>query len=147
MGEIGPELDTKKLLEILIFINALFYIIVDREAYSRLTDKDRPMFSDGMTERIISDVSFSLSKPEEAKPIILKGFSSRLFQLSPYGQHLSPEDDNSPAGTLFWEFSKILRDEYDIELSISLSVINLCAELLTELYSETDRIFTGIDLK
>lgn len=147
IDKIGSELDTKTGLEILIFINALLYIIVDREAYSRLTDEDRTMFSDGMTERIISDVSFSLSKPEEAKPIILKEFNARLSQLSPFGQHLSPEGDNSPAGTLFWEFSNILNDEYNIELVISLGVIKLCAELLTELYSETDRIFAGIGLK
>lgn len=112
--------------ELLSFASALYYTELDRWAFSKLSEKDRNSFSDMILLGIIDGLSELWEKPAEIRPTVINQLNNDLAKLAPYAAQLYPDKDESPKGTLYWEFSKMLSTDYGVDTSTTL-VANLAA--------------------
>lgn len=112
--------------ELLSFASALYYTELDRWAFSKLSEKDRNDFSDSMLHEIIFGLSELWEKPVEVRPTVINQLNNDLAKLAPYAAQLYPDKDESPKGTLYWEFSKMLGSDYGVDTGTTL-IANLTA--------------------
>jgi hypothetical protein len=82
---------------------ALYYILADRLAYDCLSDQDRAQLFDLVLWEIYRDIAAGTGASADAIAQILNGV---IDELAPFSQKLFPEIDETPKGTLFWEYSK-----------------------------------------
>ena len=122
-------------ISVLMLTNALFYIVIDREAYNILSEPDRVIFADSIIDQIANSHSDMWNKPKEVKPTMLNWFSKQLNELGQYGKTLLPEKDKSPAGTLYWEYIKLLGN-HGVDLESSIEIYKLISDILPEMYGQ-----------
>lgn len=112
--------------ELLSFASALYYTELDRWAFSKLSEQDRNNFADSMLEEIIQGLSELWEKPAEVRPTVINQLNNDLAKLAPYAAQLYPDKGESPKGTLYWEFSKMLGSDYGVDTGTTL-VANISA--------------------
>jgi hypothetical protein len=122
--------------DLLTITSAVFYLSLDREAFSKLIPADRIAFSDGMLFEIISGLSRLWNQPREVFPTIANELNKVLEKLAPFTAQLLPEKDESPQGTLYWEFMKILVNDYGVEHRAALQANMHAMTYGTELWKD-----------
>ena len=95
-------------VRMLVYCFALNYILLDRIAFSNLPSDDRNAYSD----YVFKGLSLDLAKDAGIDTRIIEELLSKyISQLSPYSGKLVGQDQESK-GTLFWEFSRIVDEEF-----------------------------------
>lgn len=121
-------------IELLTFTNAMFYLEIDREAFSRLRGVERGDFSDGMLEEIVNGLSELWEQPNEIKQTVGNEVNTAISKLAPYAQKLLPDKNESPAGTLYWEYMKLLVSDYRVDHGVALAANMMAMEAGIELW-------------
>lgn len=121
-------------MELLTFTNAMFYLEIDREAFSRLKGPERADFSDGMLEEIVDGLSDLWEQPNDVRLTVGNEVNSAISKLAPYAQKLLPEKDESPAGTLYWEYMKLLVSDYKVDHGAALTANIMAMQAGIELW-------------
>lgn len=95
-------------VRMLVYCFALNYILLDRIAFSNLSSDDRNAYSD----YVFKGLSLDLAEGAGINTRIIEELLSKyISQLSPYSGKLVGQDQESK-GTLFWEFSRIVDEEF-----------------------------------
>ncbi len=107
----NEQLTDRQFFILYIYCAALNYIVIDRQAFGVMTDNEREIFSDYMHLGIQADISQGTGLKKET---VMELLNMGVVELSPYSRKLMPEGDESPAGTLYWEFAKITEDKIQL---------------------------------
>jgi hypothetical protein len=126
------ELDNAEYFMILTSAIALFYILLDRMAFSKMSENQRDNFSDLVLFYIQEDLAANTGVN---KDIIPKLINSNLKVFTPYSQRLYPDNkEDGMKGTLFWEYAKIISNDFelgpDAVLQIPLFAMRLGADFM-----------------
>lgn len=115
----GDEgLTNKQFFVVYIYCTALNYIVIDRQAFGMMNDNEREIFSDYMHLGIQADISRGTGLKKET---VMELLNMGVVELSPYSRKLMPEGDESPAGTLYWEFAKLVAEKADLPATVALT--------------------------
>lgn len=132
--------DSYEVEDLLNFCAALFYLILDRQAFELLGATKRDQFSDGILDSIVTLLSEQWNDPKGVMPIIGKGLNKNIDVLAPYASMLYPKKNENPKGTLFWEFMKLLNSEFGIDTADAVSGQFLAIQLSNDLIKSTERL-------
>lgn len=86
----------------------IFYLYTDRELFSRLGAESRDVVCDDLEESILGMIKHNYKLSPEALEEERKDLLETIASLSPYAKQFFSVGDESPKGTLFWEFDKLL---------------------------------------
>lgn len=112
------KLTNQQIMILYIYCAALNYIVIDRQAFGVLTENEREIFSDYMHLGLQADISRDSGLKKET---VMELLNAGISDLSPYSRKLMADKDESPAGTLYWEFAKIITDRIDLSASVALT--------------------------
>ncbi len=118
IGE-DQKLSDKDYLIMLMYCIALHYILVDRMAFSSMSDNQRDVFSDYVHLGIQSDI---VQGTGLKKDLVANLINAGVQELSPHSRKLFAEKDEGMGGTLFWEFGKVLSDRIELDTSLMLTI-------------------------
>ncbi|MFV9645971.1 MAG: hypothetical protein ACNYWU_09130 [Desulfobacterales bacterium] len=115
-SENNKEMPVEVFWETVLEFQFLFLHITDRIAFGTMGNEKRSQFMDSLIENISQhNIDNAYNQPSSSKnprlKEILSGYFDRLNQRNvQYANYkkLFPDGKESPSGTLFWEFGKIL---------------------------------------
>jgi hypothetical protein len=119
-----------------LFNAALFIICLDVTAFQYLEEKERGVFIDAIYEGVTAAYAKAMGLPRDEWMGLGQRLNKYADQLGKFGKQLFPEKDQSPKGTLFWEYSKVLPGQFEVSyggaIASSLYSMQLGVSLLTE---------------
>jgi len=112
-------------LNVFLTCAALFYIEIDRRAFTVLSENERESFTDSMQYQLIEKVYKNWGVAKGYQPKVEKYFYKQVKELSPYTKLLVPEKGTEArGGTLYWEFGKLLDNEFaEGKVTFSLTIL------------------------
>lgn len=116
------DCDDYDTLTVFLFCLALFYIEIDRRAFMVLPAKERESFSASMEHQLIEKVHKNWGVAKGDQPMVDNILYEQIRKLSPYTKKLVPEKDEGTGGTLYWEFGKLLDNEFSVH-AFTLTII------------------------
>ena len=119
------ESSNEDTFRLMTYCFALNYILIDRITFSVMPEKKRNAFSDKLFLGIRSDITKGTGVENETVTSLLSDY---IAQLGPYSGKLIESQDESPQGTLFWEFSRIIKDEIGLDSLESMTIVTLLVE-------------------
>lgn len=109
---INPDnkLSSKEATRVTFMSLALMYVLVDRQAFVSMSQAKRHAFSDKLHIKIQDYLVGELG--DSRRPVIIQLLDTSIESISPYASKLTPSStDKGLAGTLFWEFGKIMEKQ------------------------------------
>lgn len=101
---------------LLFFGAALFALMVDHLAFSGLAEDSRATFMDAAYATTVNNLCELANIPADARKPHRTLFKAYMDDLAPYaGNDLFPPSTQSPAGNLFWEYSKMLNSKLKLD--------------------------------
>lgn len=126
---------------LLMFNVALFYIFLDFQAASYLDTNERSSFSDGLVLDAVRGVTDSLGGTPADWDKVGEILNKHMNKLAPYSKQLYAEPDKSPKGTLFWEYSKMLHSDFNVEPGKAATASIVAPEISIKLWKEVKHMF------
>ncbi len=126
-----------KYVDIFIFNAALLLIGQDRQAFVSLKDTDRNKFSDAIYFGITTEVCKALKLEGEHWAAVAAQLNQGTTELGKYAQKLFADKDESPKGTLYWEYGKLLYQKFDLDPAIGITGGLMAAEVAINVSSQT----------
>jgi hypothetical protein len=129
-------------LDVFLTCAALFYIEIDRRAFKVLSAKDRESFTDSMQYQLIEKVYKNWGVAKDYQAHVGQYFYEQVKKLSPYTKRLVPEEKGGArGGTLYWEFGKLLDDDFaDGTVTFSLTILFSITPIASWLNKQMDTL-------
>lgn len=122
---------------------ALYYIVVDRVAYSLLSEENRTAFCNKTLETTLLYLSECLDiQNNEVRDAIVEKILQGTALLEPFTKVLIPDKDENPKDTLFWEYGKILSAQIDYDDPEVLISEGIAAVIGLHLQAEVQKILS-----
>jgi hypothetical protein len=132
------ELSAETMNDLLILNNALYYIFLDRQAFSLLENEERTDFSNGLLFAIATRLADAFKLPSNQWSLIMDDMNQQINILVPFSGTLMSSE--KPAGTLYWEYSKILSSRYGMGGKAMASSL-MAPQIGTQLWVRVKKLF------
>ncbi len=129
------DYDEYSQLDIFLTCAALFYIEIIKRVFESLPENEINSFVGSMQDQLIYKVHENWGVPEKHLSVIDAYFHEQIKKLSPYADRLVPDKkEGGFKGTLYWEFAKLVADEFaegesSLVLTVPLSILPIAKEL------------------
>jgi hypothetical protein len=86
----------------------MFYLYVDRELFSKLGAESRDTVFDDIEESLLGMIKHNYKLSSDGLEEERQELLNTIGTLTPHAAQFFPENNESPKGTLVWEFDKLL---------------------------------------
>ncbi len=107
--------------ELLTLSSVLYCIVLDRLAFARLPLKGRDDFSGSMLDEIVTGLSDLWESHKDIKYVVGVEVNRYMRQLGQYAATTIPGKNEKLEGTLYWEYSRLLTDEHQIDPMVAVN--------------------------